>query len=138
MSEHENFDSLHRVNPFTESQLQILRLRTGWQPETRTFNEDELRPQFERILQRIPAEWKKYQRNAKKARDSFAALYAPTPRGKLGRKENAELAERIWKLDAEGKTNLEIKQTLEEEEGKHYSLAGIESYLKTRRRKPQN
>jgi hypothetical protein len=137
MSEHENFDSLHSVSPFAESQLQKLRLTTGWQPETQTFNEDELRPQLERILQRIPAEWKKYQRNAKKARDNFAAWYAPTPRGKPGPKENTELAERIWKLDDDGKTNREIKQVLEAE-GQSYSLEAIESYLKTRRRKPKD
>jgi hypothetical protein len=52
---------------------------------------------------------------------------------KRGRKPRSELAEQIWALDAEGKTNREIRETLSAS-GEHLSLEGVESYLKTRRR----
>jgi hypothetical protein len=54
-------------------------------------------------------------------------------KGKPGRKPNVELAERIWALDAEGKTNLEIREALNTS-GEHRSLEAVESYLKKRRR----
>jgi len=47
-----------------------------------------------------------------------------------------ELEQRIWKLDAEGKTNREIQQILSAE-GVNRSLEAVEAYLKTRRRKSQ-
>ncbi len=50
-----------------------------------------------------------------------------------GRKARDELAKQIWALDAEGKTNQEIRETLSAS-GEHLSLEGVESYLKTRRR----
>ncbi|MGA2569627.1 MAG: hypothetical protein ABSF23_03840 [Terracidiphilus sp.] len=52
---------------------------------------------------------------------------------KRGRKPRDELAEQIWALDAEDKTNQEIRETLSAS-GEHLSLEGVESYLKTRRR----
>jgi hypothetical protein len=54
-------------------------------------------------------------------------------RVKRGRKARDELAERIWALDAEGKTNQEICEALSAS-GENLSLEGVESYLKTRRR----
>jgi len=54
---------------------------------------------------------------------------------KRGRKEEVELAFRIWDMKAEGKTALQMKAIFESE-GQHFSLEKIESYLKTRRKKP--
>jgi hypothetical protein len=53
---------------------------------------------------------------------------------KRGRPARAELSEQILALDAEGKTNQEIHETLSAS-GEHLSLEGVESYLKTRRRR---
>ena len=54
-------------------------------------------------------------------------------KGKPGRKLNVELAERIWALKAEGKTNRVIQETLNTS-GENLSLDAVESYLKARRR----
>ena len=54
-------------------------------------------------------------------------------KGKPGRRPNVDLAERIWALDAEGKTNREIRETLKAN-GLSTSLEAVEAYLKTRRR----
>lgn len=54
---------------------------------------------------------------------------------KRGRKPETELAELIWKLKAEGKTVPQM-QAIFRAEGQHFSAEKIESYLKTRRRKP--
>jgi hypothetical protein len=106
-----------------------------YQPDTRLFNESELRRQFEGILQRIPAEWEKYHKIIKTERERFADRYAPRPKAKLGRKQNVALAERIWALDAEGKGNREIQAILNTG-GENLSLEAVESYLKKRRRLP--
>jgi hypothetical protein len=53
---------------------------------------------------------------------------------KRGRKEERDLAARIWSLKAEGKTAPQMKAIFESE-GKYFSLEKIESYLKTRRKK---
>jgi hypothetical protein len=55
-------------------------------------------------------------------------------KGKPGRKREIELAERIWKLKAEGKTVPEM-QAIFKAEGQHFSQEKIASYLKTRRKK---
>ena len=70
--------------------------------------------------------------------EAVDAWYRHTPgleieKGKPGRKPNVELAERIRALDAEGKTNREIKETLSDD-SVNLSLDGVESYLKTRRK----
>jgi hypothetical protein len=52
---------------------------------------------------------------------------------KRGRPVRDELSEQILALDAEGKTNQEIHETLSAS-GEHLSLEGVEAYLKTRRR----
>jgi hypothetical protein len=70
--------------------------------------------------------------------EAVDAWYRHTPgleinKGKPGRKQNVELAERIWALDAEGKTNREIQETLNTS-GENRSLEAVESYLKKRRR----
>ena len=70
--------------------------------------------------------------------EAVEAWFRHTPgleikKGKPGRKPNVELAERIWALDAEGKTNREIQETLNTS-GENLSLEGVESYLKKRRR----
>jgi hypothetical protein len=54
-------------------------------------------------------------------------------KGKAGRKAEIELAERIWKLKAEGRTVPQM-QAIFKAEGQHYSREKIESYLKTRRK----
>jgi hypothetical protein len=62
--------------------------------------------------------------------DSLIQLAKP----KRGRKVEAALAMRIWRLKAEGKTTPQMKAIFESE-GQYFSLEKIESYLKTRRRK---
>jgi len=52
-----------------------------------------------------------------------------------GRREELELASRIWALRAEGKTVSQMKAIFEAE-GQYFSPEKIESYLKTRRKKP--
>jgi hypothetical protein len=103
---------------------------------TNQDKESELRPKYEAILQRNPAEWTEYCQRAKRIDKAMAQQFRIAPRGKPGRKPETELAERIWKLDVEGRANREIQQILNAE-GKRLSLEAIESYLKTRRRKPQ-
>lgn len=53
---------------------------------------------------------------------------------KPGRKQERELAKRIWELTAEGKTARQIKRIFEAE-GQHFSLEKIESYRKSRRKR---
>jgi hypothetical protein len=70
--------------------------------------------------------------------EAVEAWFRHTPgleiiKGKPGRKPNVKLAERIWALDAEGKTNREIQETLNTD-GENLSLEAVESYLKKRRR----
>jgi hypothetical protein len=70
--------------------------------------------------------------------EAVEAWYRHTPgleikKGKPGRKPNVKLAERIWALDAEGKKNREIQETLHTS-GENLSLEAVESYLKKRRR----
>jgi hypothetical protein len=54
-------------------------------------------------------------------------------KGKPGRKAEIELAERIWKLQAESRTVPQM-QAIFKAEGQHFSREKIESYLKTRRK----
>ena len=96
----------------------------------------ELRPKFEAILQHVPVEWKEYCRRAKQIDKLMASQFRCAPRKTPGRKARTELAKRIWMLDAEGKSNREIHQVLTAE-GESLSLEAVESYLKTRRRKPR-
>ena len=127
----EDFSWLDSMNPFTAEQLQELKATAaGWRPERHPQSAEELRPKFEEILRRCePAEWTRYRNNAKVSGDPYVRM----PRGKPGRKPNDELAERIWTLDAEGKTNREIQETLNAS-GQNLSLEAVESYLKKRRR----
>jgi hypothetical protein len=53
---------------------------------------------------------------------------------KVGRREEGELAARIYNLRAEGKTVREMIAIFEAQ-GQFYSKEKVESYLKTRRRK---
>lgn len=62
--------------------------------------------------------------------EELLRLARPRP----GRREERELAERIYSLKAEGKTVSEIQRVFERE-SQHYSREKIESYLKTRRRR---
>lgn len=95
---------------------------------------NELQQEYESILQRIPKRWSDYRE--KHARSLAQVMRSLMPKGTPGRKLKSKLAERIWKLDAEGRTNREIQQILNSDEG-HLSLEAVESYLKTRRRKSQ-
>ena len=87
--------------------------------------------EYERILQQIPAKWKEYRKRQKL--EAKPLIQSLVPKATPGRKLNRELAEQIWTLDAEGKTNQEIQQTLKER-GVNISLEAVESYLKNRRR----
>jgi hypothetical protein len=55
-------------------------------------------------------------------------------RPKRGRKQENELAKRIWSLKAQGKTVPQIR-TIFRSEGKYFSPEKIEYYLKTHRRR---
>lgn len=63
--------------------------------------------------------------------EALVALAKP----RRGRREERELASRIWTLKAEGKTVPQIRSIFESE-GQYFSAEKIESYLKTRRKKP--
>jgi hypothetical protein len=90
-----------------------------------------LTKEYERILQLMPAKWKEYRKRQKAEAQPLIQMLVP--KGNAGRKQNVELAERIWALDAEGKTNRQIQATLNNS-GEHLSLEAVESYLKKRRR----
>lgn len=66
--------------------------------------------------------------------DDYEDMLAALARPKRGRKREEDLAARILKLRAEGKTTRQIKATFELE-GKHYSTEMIEAYSKARRRR---
>jgi hypothetical protein len=67
------------INPFTADELEELKADPGWQPERYPQTADELRPDFEKIVQRCgTAEWKRY-------RDNARAAHMHLPRGKPGR-----------------------------------------------------
>jgi hypothetical protein len=66
--------------------------------------------------------------------DGYENMLTALATPKRGRKREADLAARILKLRAEGKTARQIKATFELE-GKHYTTEMIEAYLKSRRRK---
>ena len=91
----------------------------------------ELRKQYEQLVCQVPGEWEKYRKRYKEELD-FSTNFPP-PKAKSGRKKNVEQAERIQTLHEAGKTSSEIQKILEAE-GLNYSVNGVESYLKTRRR----
>ena len=92
----------------------------------------ELTDQYQQILCQIPELWKPYRaRIMREYGNTFGPMMLP--KGKPGRKKNVKGAERIWTLHDAGKTSSEIQKILEAE-GQNYSLNGVESYLKTRRR----
>lgn len=84
--------------------------------------------EYRKLLQRIPAKWREYRDTLKRA------ALANVPRGRPGRKEEMELARRIWQLKAEGKNVRQIGAIFKAE-GQHFSKEKIEAYLKTRRKK---
>jgi hypothetical protein len=87
--------------------------------------------EYERILQQTPDKWKEYRKRQKQ--EAQPLIQSLVPKATPGRKLKSELAEQIWALDAEGKTNQEILQTLRDR-GVNLSLEAVESYLKKRRR----
>ena len=119
--EKELFDEQHWKWPFSEKELRQFRSTSwqvedaeriakamgwpglprfmvvlrGWQPSPPV---KELRPQFERILKRIPSKWKLYRKNAKAWRERQADFITPIPKGDRGPKPNVEQMERILKL----------------------------------------
>lgn len=80
---------------------------------------------------RLKERRKQEEREMQRALRSFVRI--AIGKVKRGRKARDELAEQIYALDAEGKTNQEIRETLSAR-GENLSLEGVESYLKTRRR----
>jgi hypothetical protein len=93
------------------------------------------RQEYERRLKQDRPKWNEYCRAARQI-DKQTARFRIAPRGMPGRKTEVELAERIWKLHAEGKTVPQIQAILEAEK-KSYSREAIAAYLKGRRREPQ-
>lgn len=87
-----------------------------------------IRERYETLLQENPSRWREYRNKLKREALSYV------PKGKPGRKPERKLAERIWKLHAEGKSVPEM-QRIFRAEGKNYSREAIEAYLKTRRKK---
>lgn len=135
MSQVELLDWMHSIGPFPEGTIREIQQKVHWDPPARSFNEKELRAEFERLLQRCdPSKWEKYRRNAEVARGEQAERFISKPRRTRGRKENVELAQHIWALQRTGVSNLKIKETLEAE-GINLSLIAVESYLKSRRRR---
>lgn len=104
--------------------------------ESEWLNNDELRKaltaQYVELVSRIPAEWKRYRKRLREQLD-FNSVF-PLPKAKPGRKKNVKLAERIWALDAEGKSNRQIQEILNAN-GENLSLEGVQAYLKKRRRR---
>jgi hypothetical protein len=134
----ESFSSYDSHFPFTADQLEELKTTAGgWQPERYPRTLEELRPQFEQILQRCALTmWETYCANARAARRLDADSHVQMPRRNRGRKPETDLAERIWILKDEGKTVPEM-QAIFEAENQHFSQEKIEAYLKSRRRKQQ-
>jgi hypothetical protein len=87
------------------------------------------------LLARAPVKLKERQKREERGIQRVVRSFVQIAIGKVkrGRKSRDELAERIYALDTEGKTNREIRETLSAS-GEHLSLEGVESYLKTRRR----
>jgi len=104
----------------------------GWMTAT-PEQFDALWQEYRRLVERIPAKLREYRKRINREHGAGTADVLGLPKGKPGRKENVELAERIWALDAEGKKNHEIQETLSAS-GEHISLEAVESYLKKRRR----
>jgi hypothetical protein len=91
-----------------------------------------LTDEYEQILQHIPAKWREYRKRLQRENHSFIDKLL-VPKGKAGRKRNEQLAERIWQLDADGRSNREIQKALNDS-GENLSIEAVESYLKNRRR----
>lgn len=98
--------------------------------------EPDARREYERLLRHDRIKWNEYCQKAQQLEKSTLSLFRIAPKGMPGRKMETELAERIWKLRAEGKTVFQIQEIFRAE-GQHRSKEQIESYLKTRRRSPQ-
>lgn len=108
-------------------------LPDGPERSARLRREAELSEEYERLLKRVPAKLKEYRNRL--TRDVLRAYGPLLPKASPGRKKNVELAERIWALDAQGKSNREIQETLNAG-GESLSLEAVESYLKKRRMPP--
>jgi hypothetical protein len=87
------------------------------------------------ILAQAPVKLKERRKQKEREMRGDLRSFIEIAIGKVKRGRNArdELAEQIWTLDAGGKTNQEIRETLSAS-GEHLSLEGVEFYLKTRRR----
>jgi len=87
------------------------------------------------LLAQAPVKLKERRKREERKMQRALRAFIEIAIGKVKRGRNArdELAEQIWVLDAEGKTNQEICETLSAR-GENLSLEGVESYLKTRRR----
>jgi len=87
------------------------------------------------LLSQVPTKLKEQRERMKQEQQEFSQIYLDIalPKTKKGRKVETELAERIWKFKAEGKTVPQM-QAIFKEEGQHFTREKIESYLKTRRK----
>lgn len=87
------------------------------------------------LLAQVPVKLKERRKREEREMQAVLRSIIEIAIGKVkrGRKSRGELAKRIWALDAAGKTNQEIRETLSAS-GEHLSLEGVESYLKKRRR----
>lgn len=85
-------------------------------------------------LSQMDAMVKRYRKIAKEELwKDYQSFLEVLPKAKLGRPENVEVCQTIWKLHADGMTNRQIQNALKDK-GKNLSLEAVESYLKTRRR----
>lgn len=107
------------------------RLFTDWLSTSDNF--ETLYKEHIRLLRHVPARMKEYRKRVIRQHGAGSADALNIPKGNPGRKPNAILAERIWELDAAGKSNREIRETLNAG-GENLSLEAVESYLKNRRR----
>lgn len=92
----------------------------------------ELTPEYERILQQIPAKWKEYRKELKK---NYQSLAQPmVPKGKPGRPRKTALAEEAQNLQRAGMKHPQIANELNKRYGK--DTATSESVRKLLKRHP--
>lgn len=134
-------DPKRTVNELAQSRFDLEFVEgKGYQPYSSShFNVEELRPQFEKLLQLCPSElWDQYCRNTElegKLPEPMATILTPPmPQRKRGPKAKDETYERIWALAREGKTSRQIADELATGPNPiHLTVEAVQSYRKKRR-----
>ncbi len=97
-------------------------------------DQERLKQEYERILQRIPQEWQKYRKRASEHREMLASQMAPMPQGKPGRRRKTALAEEAVSLQRAGMNHPQIASELNKRHGQ--STTTSESVRKLLKRHP--